>query len=83
MKKLFTFLLLSLFTLTAHAANFNKVLVIVFENTEYNNAIKQPYFASLVKQGALLSNFQATSVAIAVAHQLKRTMLQIIARFIA
>lgn len=46
-------------TKAAEAANFNKVLVIVFENTEYNNAIKQPFFSSLAKEGALLTNFKA------------------------
>ncbi len=54
-------LTLSLLTLSisAHATNFNKVLVIVFENTEYSKAISQPFFSSLVKEGALLTNFKA------------------------
>jgi hypothetical protein len=60
MKKIF---LLSLITmsLSVHAQNFNKVLVIVFENTEYLNALKQPFFSSLTKEGALLTNFKAAT----------------------
>jgi hypothetical protein len=58
MKNLFL-ILLSFFSISAHAQNFNKVLVIVFENTEYVNAIKQPFFSSLAKEGALLTNFKA------------------------
>ena len=46
---------------SAQVPNFNKVLVIVFENAKYANAVKQPYFASLVKEGALLTNFQAAT----------------------
>lgn len=59
MKKTFFSLLLILNTQILYAANFNKVLVIVFENSEYSNSIKQPFFSSLVKEGALLSNFKA------------------------
>lgn len=49
------------FCFAAHAetANFNKVLVIVFENTDFNTAMKQPYFSALTKEGAILTNFQA------------------------
>lgn len=61
MKKIFIPLLLSLSIQTASAANFNKVLVIVFENTEYKNAIKQPFFSTLAKEGALLTNFKAAT----------------------
>ncbi len=44
----------------AQAANhFNKVLIIVFENTDFGDAFKQPYFNSLVKEGALLTNYHA------------------------
>ena len=44
----------------AQAANhFNKVLIIVFENTDFGDAVKQPYFSSLVKEGALLTNYHA------------------------
>lgn len=59
MNKILTILLISFASLSVHAENFKKVLVIVFENTEYANAIKQPYFSSLLKEGALLSNFTA------------------------
>ena len=60
MKKLVVSFLLTLLSLNIQAAdNFKKVLVIVFENTEYSNAIKQPFFSSLAKDGALLTNFKA------------------------
>jgi hypothetical protein len=59
MKRTIFLLLLSLLSMNVHAENFKKVLVIVFENTEYSNAIKQPFFASLAKEGALLTNFKA------------------------
>lgn len=39
--------------------NFNKVLIIVFENTDFQNAMKQPYFSSLSKEGALALNYHA------------------------
>lgn len=60
MKKLIISLLLTLFSLNVHAENFKKVLVIVFENTEFGKAVQQPYFASLTKEGALLTNFKAS-----------------------
>jgi len=48
------------FGLSLHAGtHFNKVLIIVFENTDFNNAMKQPYFSSLAKEGAILNNFHA------------------------
>lgn len=62
MKKIFFSTLLSLsISTSAYAANFNKVLVIVFENSEYSNALKQPFFSTLVKEGALLTNFKAAT----------------------
>ncbi|MBC7537739.1 MAG: acid phosphatase [Bacteriovorax sp.] len=60
MKK-FLVLLLGTISLSVQAQNFNKVLVIVFENTEYLNALKQPFFSSLTKEGALLTNFKAAT----------------------
>lgn len=39
--------------------HFQKVMIIVFENTDFGDALKQPYFNSLVKEGALLSNYHA------------------------
>lgn len=59
MKTLILLCTFALLNITAQAANFNKVLVIVFENTEYNNAIKQPFFSALANEGALLTNFKA------------------------
>lgn len=54
-------ILLSLLLIgTAHAGqNFNKVMIIVFENTDYAQAVKQPYFASLMKEGAIATNYHA------------------------
>jgi hypothetical protein len=40
---------------------FKKVLVIVLENTDYAVALKQPFLSSLIKHGAVFSNFLATS----------------------
>ena len=59
MKNIFISISLIAMSFSVHASNFNKVLVIVFENTEYANAIKQPFFSSLAKEGALLTNFKA------------------------
>jgi hypothetical protein len=53
-----TFLLLTTSTLLS-ATHFNKVMIVVFENTDFQNALKQPYFSSLTKQGALLTNYKA------------------------
>lgn len=39
--------------------NFNKVLYIVFENSEYSRTITQPYFNQLKNEGALLTNFHS------------------------
>jgi acid phosphatase len=39
--------------------NFNKVLYIIFENSEFNRTISQPYFNQLKNDGALLTNFHA------------------------
>ncbi len=39
--------------------NFNKVLIVVFENTDYSQAVKQPYFSSLMKEGSLATNYFA------------------------
>ena len=61
MKFLPLILSLTLFPFTAKAENFKKVLVIVFENTEYTHAIKQPFFSILTKEGALFTNFTAAT----------------------
>jgi hypothetical protein len=54
-------LLLYVFSISANASHFNKVLVIVFENTDYKKAIMQPYFSSLMKEGAIFTNFKAVT----------------------
>src|SRR5439155_5986816 len=38
---------------------FKKVLTVIFENTDYQGAVSQPFFAKLAKDGALLSNMLA------------------------
>ncbi|KAI8869129.1 hypothetical protein GQ42DRAFT_32044 [Ramicandelaber brevisporus] len=39
--------------------HFNRVFIIIFENTSYNTAMSDPYFASLAGQGLLLTNYKA------------------------
>lgn len=41
--------------------HFEKVVLVVFENTNYQNAIKQPDFANLQKLGATLTNMRAST----------------------
>lgn len=60
--KFFALILTFNFFLAAQvqAANhFNKVMIVVFENTDFGDALMQPYFNSLVKEGALLTNYHA------------------------
>jgi hypothetical protein len=47
--------------LSAEAASraFSKMMVVVLENTDYDDAIKRPFMASLIKRGLLLTNFTA------------------------
>lgn len=53
-------LLFLLSSISAFASNrFEKVMIIVFENTDFKDAIKQPYFSSLAAKGALLTNYKA------------------------
>jgi len=40
---------------------FKKVMVLIFENTDYEEAIKQPFFSSLTRKGALLSEYYTVS----------------------
>ncbi len=40
---------------------FHKVLIVIFENTNYQDAAKQPFMASLAKKGALLQNYHAVT----------------------
>src|SRR5712691_2845401 len=39
--------------------SFKKVLIVIFENTAYQGAVSQPFFAKFAKEGALLTNFLA------------------------
>lgn len=36
-----------------------KTMIIIFENTDYDKALAQPFFNQIAKKGALLSNFNA------------------------
>lgn len=38
---------------------FNRSIIVIFENTNYADALKQPVFQQLARGGALFSNFQA------------------------
>ncbi len=38
---------------------FKKVLIVIFENTDYQEAVSQPFFAKFAKDGALLTNLLA------------------------
>ncbi len=53
-------LFISIFANAIAGNNFNKVLYIVFENSEYSRVITQPYFNQLKNEGALLTNFHAS-----------------------
>lgn len=60
MKRIFLILVLGLLSLNAFAVpHFQKVMIIVFENTDFGEALKQPYFNSLMKEGSLLTNYHA------------------------
>jgi len=41
------------------AAAFKRILIVVLENTDYDDAIKQPFLGSLIDRGALLTNYYA------------------------
>ena len=43
----------------APGKHFNKVIYVIFENTDYSDALAQPFMGQLAKQGALLSNIVA------------------------
>lgn len=60
-KKLLTAALLSLLCSTVSYAtpSFKKVMIVVLENTNYSDAVSQPFLNSLSKQGSLLTNFLA------------------------
>lgn len=58
-------LLLALLTSSAHAQagparpSFDKVMIVVFENADFEDVLKQPAFARLAQRGALLTHFHA------------------------
>lgn len=62
--KRFLTLTLVLFSLQSFAAPkkgkfFDRAIFVLFENTNYSTALKQPFFGQLARQGALFSNFMA------------------------
>ncbi len=65
MKSKYFFSLLFLFcnilptTLWAEGSKFQKVFIVVLENTDYSEAIKQPFLKELAGRGAIFTNFHA------------------------
>lgn len=60
--KIAIILFLSAVSMAAKAKNgnyFNRAIIVIFENTNYADAIKQPYFSYLAKNGAHFTNFTA------------------------
>lgn len=47
------------FALPASGQFFNRVIFVVFENTNYQDAIRQPFFLQLAQQGVLFKNLKA------------------------
>lgn len=47
--------------LASEKPHFKKVLIIVLENTDYQDALKQPYLQKLTLQGALLKNMNGVT----------------------
>src|SRR4051812_21718212 len=43
------------------SGHFRKVVIIVLENTDYSEALNQPFLSQLVSRGALLSNYYAVT----------------------
>ena len=43
----------------APAAAFKKVMIVIFENTDYKKALEQPFFAKLAHEGGLMTRFFA------------------------
>lgn len=61
-----SFLLLGLLALSPHAAQatpppFTRAMIIVLENTNYSEALKQPFLAQLAQSGAAFTQFEAES----------------------
>jgi hypothetical protein len=40
---------------------FKKVMILVFENSDYEDALKQPFFAKFAKDGTLLTNYHGAT----------------------
>ena len=64
MKKVLILLIVNLFSTSLFAAPktgryFDRVIFVLFENTNYSSAIKQPYFKELADNGVNFSNFYA------------------------
>lgn len=58
--KIFLWSLLTLASL-AHAKPFEKVFIIIMENTDVEEALKQPYLGKLVNDGAFFEDFHAVA----------------------
>jgi phospholipase C len=58
---LFVFLILPFSALSSLRTGkyFDRAIFVIFENTNYSSAIKQPYFKKLADSGALFTNFHA------------------------
>ncbi len=41
------------------APRFAKIVIVIFENADFKDAVKQPFFASLAERGALLTDYHA------------------------
>jgi hypothetical protein len=41
--------------------SFQRMVLVVLENTDYDEALRQPFLAALAQRGALLSNFEAVA----------------------
>jgi hypothetical protein len=49
----------SLLSGVAHAGQFKKVMIVVFENTDADQTARQPFFASFARSGVSFTNFYA------------------------
>ena len=54
-------LLLAVCACPAAAASYQHVMVVVFENTGYDEALRQPFFKEFASRGALLTNYHAVA----------------------
>jgi len=48
-----------LFAASVSAAPFQKVMIVVFENTSYDQVVSLPFFGKLAAEGSLFTNFRA------------------------